>query len=228
MDTTRADQTFDTVTPARPRQQARDTYDDRRNHILRSATRVFAQMGYEKASMRMIARAADSSLAGLYHYFASKEQLLFVMQFRVFSSLLTNLREKLHGVETPADRLRVLVQEHVSYFAANMAELKVCSHELDSLSGEAYEQTRTIRREYFAIARSIIGELINAHPRTYPLDVHVATMTLFGTLNWLYRWFNPARGASPRTLATQITNQFLYGLNPAPTTDAPVPNDRET
>jgi hypothetical protein len=40
-------------------------------------------------------------------------------------------------------------------------------------------------------------------------------MSLFGTLNWLYRWWNPARGTSPRTMAAQITNQFLHGLNSA-------------
>ncbi|MHC5022875.1 MAG: TetR/AcrR family transcriptional regulator [Planctomycetota bacterium] len=214
MDSHRADQVFETE-PAVGR-GARDTYEERRNHILRSATLLFAQRGYAKASMRMIARGAGVSLAGLYHYYESKEQILFVMQCRVFSSLLTNLREKLYGVEDPAARLRVMIQEHIAYFAANMAELKVCSHELDSLGGDAYDQTRGIRREYYIVVRSIIGDIVEAHRPDFPLDLHVATMALFGTLNWLYRWWHPRGAGSPRTLATQIANQFLCGLSAAP------------
>jgi len=213
MDSHRADQVFETeLAPDRP---AGGKYEDRRDHILRAATGVFAQMGYEKASMRMIARAAGVSLAGLYHYFESKEQLLFVIQLRVFSSLLTNAREKLCGLEDPVDRLRVMVQEHVSYFAANMAELKVCSHELDSLGGDAYEQTRQIRRQYYALARAIIGDIVESDPPAYPMDLHVATMALFGTLNWLYRWWRPSRSGSPRVVALQVANQFVYGLKAA-------------
>jgi AcrR family transcriptional regulator len=211
---------FEIAEPVSPRERGRGNFEDRRNHILGAATRVFAKVGYEKASMRVIARAADVSLAGLYHYYESKEQLLFVMQFRVFSSLLTNVREKLHGVEDPTDRLRVLVHEHVSYFVAHMPELKVCSHELDSLGGEAYEKTRAIRRDYYAVARAIIEDLVRLHPPAWPVNIHVATMALFGTLNWLYRWFNAEGDGSSRTVATQITNQFLSGLGPAPATAA--------
>ena len=161
-----------------------------------------------------------------YTDYESKAQLLFVMQFRVFSSLLSNAREKLCGIEDPATRLRVMIHEHVSYFAANIAELKVCSHELDSLSGDAYDQTRQIRREYYTIARAIIGEIVGAGPPAYPLDPHVATMAMFGTLNWLYRWWRPGHDGSLRTVATQIADQLLYGLNPATVTHAVEADDQ--
>ena len=114
----------------------RRTYDERLNRILAAATGAIAQVGYDRASMRSIGKAAGVSLAGLYHYFENKEKMLFLIQFRTFSSLLNNLREKLHGVEDPAEQLRVMVRAHLGYFAANMDALKVCSHELDSLSGD--------------------------------------------------------------------------------------------
>ncbi|MCP3902254.1 MAG: TetR/AcrR family transcriptional regulator [Planctomycetes bacterium] len=221
MDWRKTDQAFDSEEPSAP--SGRGKFESRRNHILGAATHVFAQVGYEKASMRAIARAADLSLAGLYHYYESKEQILFVMQFRVFSSLLTNLREKLHGIEDPVERLRVMIHEHVSYFAAHMAELKVCSHELDSLGGEAYEETRAIRREYYAVSREIIENVVQLNPPAWPVNLHVATMALFGTLNWLYRWYSPDGDGSSRTVATQITNQFLSGLSPALAAEAAAP-----
>ena len=191
--------------------EGRESYDDRLNHILEAATDVIARDGYEKASMRAIAGAAGVSLAGLYHYFDSKERMLFLIEFRSFSSLLNNLREKLHGVDDPVEQLRVTVRAHVTYFASNMAALKVCSHELDSLTGPAYEETRRIRREYYEMARSIVARIVGTG-EAQELDARVATMSLFGTLNWLYRWYDPKKDRSPSGLANQISTQFLQGV----------------
>ncbi len=190
----------------------RVSYDERVNRILAAATDLIARVGYANASMRAVAKAADVSLAGLYHYFESKEKMLFLIQFRAFSSLLSNLRERLHGVTEPVEQLRVMVRAHVSYFAANMAALKVCSHELDSLSGEAFEETNKLRRDYYDLARGIVDRVLDAHSRAASVDRHVATMSLFGMLNWLYRWYAPKPGWSPMTVANQISSQFLSGV----------------
>lgn len=190
----------------------RRTYDERLNRILATATGAIARVGYERASMRSIAKAAGVSLAGLYHYFDNKEKMLFLIQFRSFSSLLNNLREKLHGVDDPAEQLRVMVRAHLGYFAANMDALKVCSHELDSLSGDAYEQTRRIRRDYFDLTRAIVDQIVETRGVYEGLNIHVSIMALFGTLNWLYRWYDPKRGPAVNAVANQIADQFLNGL----------------
>jgi len=193
--------------------ETRGSYNERADHVLEAATSVIAKLGYERASMREVAKAAEVSLAGLYHYFDSKEKMLFLIQFRTFSALVSGLREKLHGVGDPAEQLRVMVRAHVDHFAANMGALKACSHELDSLTGEAYEETERLRREYYDLARGIVGRLIDrSTPADHALDPHVATMCLFGMLNWLYRWYAPKRGCAPATVAQQISSQFLYGV----------------
>lgn len=206
---------FDKREPApagRNESETRKRYGQRLNRILEDATRVIAQVGYEKASMRTVAKAAGVSLSGMYHYFESKERMLFLIEFRCFNSLLNNLREKLHGLEDPVEQLRAMVRAQVEYFAANMAALKVCSHELDSLTGAAYEETREIRRAYYTLSRSVIERLLHTHHAGSAPDGHVATMSLFGTLNWLYRWYDPKRGPSPAALANQISEQFLNGV----------------
>lgn len=162
--------------------------------------------------MRAVARASGVSLSGLYHYVDSKEKMLFLIQFRTFTALLNNLREKIHGVNDPIEQLRILIRAHLEYFAANMDSLKVCSHEMDSLSGASYEETRGIRREYFRLSRNIIDRVLDAHAPGSNLDRHVAAMSLFGTLNWLYRWYDPKRGPSVSAVAGQIAQQCLGGL----------------
>lgn len=202
------------ITPPAPSvtSDGRATYDERLNQILASATATFARLGYEKASMREVAKAAGVSLAGLYHYFDGKEKILFLIQFRAFGSLLNSLREKLHGVDAPQMQLRAMIRAHLTYFAANMGELKVCSHELDSLSGDDYSEARKIRHKYYEITRDIIDRSLEAEGANGHIDRHIATMALFGTLNWLYRWYDPQRGPAVNTVAKQIADQFLYGL----------------
>ena len=200
------------ASPPRVSSEIREGYEQRLGHILAAACGAIARLGYERASMRAVAKAAGVSLAGLYHYFDSKEKMLFLIQFRTFSALHQNLLEKLHGVADAEEQLRVMIRAHVGYFAANMDALKVCSHELDMLGGPAYEETRNIRREYYALTRSIIERLLDAHAPGAPLNRHVLTMSLFGTLNWLYRWYDPVGGPSVATVSNQIASQFLHGI----------------
>lgn len=191
---------------------SRQNFDGKQRHILGAATGLIARVGYEKASMRAVAQAAGMSLAGLYHYFDCKETMLFLIQFRTFTSLLSTLRENLHGVEDPEEQLRVLVRAHVSYFAANMDALKVCSHELESLSGSSHEEIRHIRHDYYQLTRSVVDRLIETQDNGVHLDRYVATMSLFGMLNWLYRWYDPQRDRSPTLVANQLAGQFLHGM----------------
>jgi AcrR family transcriptional regulator len=204
--------------PAALNDRAPATYDQRLNRILEAATQLIAKVGYERASMRAVARITGVSLAGLYHYFPNKEHMLFLIQHRTFNALLNNIRERLLGVDDPAEQIRLMVRTHVGYFGANMAALKVCSHELDTLTGEAYEETLRIRREYYRLVRGMVERLLGE--RASELDPHLATMSLFGMLNWLYRWHDPKSGRSSASVANQLAAQFLNSLRP-PTATAP-------
>jgi len=211
----KTEQPFDTLVPEVPSHRdygSLDSYDERLNHLLEVATQIIAREGYHNASMRKVAKEAGVSLAGLYHYFESKEEMLFLIQFRSFSSLLSDLKEKLQGVDDPIAKLRLMVNGYVSFFSKHLLALKVCSHELDSLSGSKYETCRKIRHEYYLLAREIIDQILNRETLNSQTDRRIATMSLFGTMNWLYRWYNPQRDCAPKTLANQISDQYLSGL----------------
>src|SRR6516164_7906113 len=97
-------------------------YDQKLEHILRTAAQIFAEKSYHSTSMRDIARATGVSLAGLYHYCKSKEELLFLIQDHCFGRVLERLEARIKGVDDPLAKLQVLIDKHLSFFAANMAE----------------------------------------------------------------------------------------------------------
>jgi AcrR family transcriptional regulator len=160
--------------------------------------------------MRRIAAEARVSLAGIYHYVASKEEILYSIQLHTFDSLLRGLKSSLEGIVDPRERLGAAVHNHVRHFGENMNELKVCARELETLEGKAYDEVRDRRRAYFKAVHDLVREL---HPQPdAPLRSWLATANLFGMLNWFYQWYDPERTrVSLDDLAAQQTALFLDG-----------------
>ncbi|MBI4561994.1 MAG: helix-turn-helix transcriptional regulator, partial [Candidatus Rokubacteria bacterium] len=77
------------------------TIEDRYPTIIQAALEAFARRGYHQASIREIARAADLSLAGLYHYVRGKDELLFLVIDRSLDGLLAKLDAALAEAVTP-------------------------------------------------------------------------------------------------------------------------------
>lgn len=198
-------------------------YDQKLELILRSAARIFAEKSYHSTSMRDIARATGVSLAGLYHYCKSKEELLFLIQDHCFGRVLQRLEERLQGESDPIAKLRIFIDNHLSFFAANMAEMKVLSHEAESLGGDLHEHVSSRKRQYTRTARKILSEVQQTASSparrngqlkkgSRPVDTTVATYALFGMMNWIYNWYDPRGKLSVSQLVDNITRLFLSGF----------------
>lgn len=187
-------------------------YDKKLEHILRTSARIFAEKSYHSTSMRDISRATGVSLAGLYHYCRSKEELLFLIQDRCFGRVLDRLEERIKTVNDPFQKLRILIDNHLSFFVANMAEMKVLSHEAESLAGDLHKHVSTKKERYAKLARRILREIQEENGKSAGVDLTVATYALFGMMNWIYNWYDPAGKLSVRHLVDNITHLFLNGF----------------
>ncbi|HET7108543.1 MAG TPA: TetR/AcrR family transcriptional regulator [Candidatus Acidoferrum sp.] len=183
-------------------------------HILRIAAQVFAQRGFEGASMRDISRAAGVSLAGLYYYFENKQHLLYLIQSTTFTVVLENLRSRLQGVHEPAERLRLLVLNHIEYFLSHPNEMKVLSHEEEALGDPYSEKVQAIKRRYYALAREIFDS-IAAEGLAPGVHSRVAVLSLFGMMNWTYKWHKPGVDPDASELTAAIVGLFLHGIQAA-------------
>ena len=126
-----------------------DTRFDRRfSEILDYATEVFADKGYEGASMRDLSRLSGMSLAGLYYYFDSKEKLLYLIQKHTFTTIIDRLRQLLAESADPEERIRIFVHNHVEYALAKQKAMKVLSHEDDVLKNGHGAELAAIKREH--------------------------------------------------------------------------------
>ena len=191
-------------------------YDQKLELILRTSARIFAEKSYHSTSMRDIARETNVSLAGLYHYCKSKEELLFLIQDHCFGRVLERLEERIKEVRDPFEKLRVFIDNHLSFFAANMAEMKVLSHEAESLAGDLHKHVSTKKDRYAKLARKILREIQDQNGKRGSVDLTVATYALFGMMNWIYNWYDPCGKLSVNQLVDNITRLFLSGFLSSP------------
>jgi TetR/AcrR family transcriptional regulator, cholesterol catabolism regulator len=208
------------ATPVQPRAPEQDTRFDRRlSEILDYAAEVFAEKGYEGASMRDLSRLSGMSLAGLYYYFDSKEKLLYHIQKHTFTTIIDRLRERLAGSTDPQERIRIFVHNHVDYAIANQRAMKVLAHEDDVLKDGHGAELAAIKREYYRICVGLVEDLAKskASKRSEPVgaratSTRTAVMGLFGMMNWLYTWYKPRVDPSSNVIAQQMSEIFLRGL----------------
>jgi AcrR family transcriptional regulator len=188
-------------------------YDQKLEFILRTSARIFAEKGYHSTSMRDISRETKVSLAGLYHYCRSKDELLFLIQDNCFRHVLGEAKKRLQGVCDPIEKLRLFIENHLSFFAANMAEMKVLSHEAESLRGELGGRVASTKGQYTRLLRKILSEVHQTSgSKEKAIDLTVATYALFGMMNWIYNWYDPAGKLSVGELVENLTRLFLTGF----------------
>jgi AcrR family transcriptional regulator len=178
--------------------------------ILIPATEVFCEKGYEGASMRDLSRASGMSLAGLYYYFESKERLLFLIQKHTFTTIVQRLKSRLDGVSDPEQQIRVLILNHLEYFLAHPASMKVLTHEAEALKNGFASEVAAIKREYYRICVGLLDELKRV--RGLQFSTRIAVLSLFGMMNWIYTWHNSRIDADAEQLASEMGKIFLRGV----------------
>jgi AcrR family transcriptional regulator len=185
-------------------------YDRRLAEILSHATEVFCKKGYEGASMRDLSRESGMSLAGLYYYFESKERLLYLIQKHTFTTIVQKLKTRLQGVDDAEERIRIFILNHLEYFLANHAAMKVLSHEDEVLKNDFGSEVATIKRAYYRICVGLLDAL--KQERKLQFSTRIAVLSLFGMMNWIYTWHNPRVDADAETIAGEMGDVFLRGV----------------
>ena len=102
----------------------------------------------------------------------------------------------------------------MTFFTEHMSEMKVLSHEADSLTQERQESIDSLKKQYVTLLADLIGD---AQGEGAKADKRVAAYALFGMMNWIYTWYDPKGEIEPDQLAEQFSEVFLHGILTATT-----------
>lgn len=188
-----------------------DDHDDKRAAILIAAARLFADQGYGSASMGALAEACGISKANIYHYYASKEAILF----DILDTHLRGLRDRVAGIahdsDDPEAQLRAIVREILMAYQGADAEHEVQLKSLFLLPEARQDTLRGYQRDIVAEVRSRLERIAPslAADRTRGRAV---TMSVFAMLNWYYQWNTGAGAQARRDYAGLIVDLVLDGV----------------
>jgi AcrR family transcriptional regulator len=186
-------------------------YDEKLQRILKISAKIFAEKGFHRTSVRDISRATKMSLAGLYYYFRTKEELLYLIQERCFVTLLQRWERAASAEMDVRTRIRIFAENHLSFFCHNMHEMKVMAHEDESLTAEFQAKILILKRRYVKVIMDLIRELQDREERKF-IDLRVATFSLFGMMNWIYTWYQAKRDVPLPQLMEQMLRIYFFGV----------------
>jgi AcrR family transcriptional regulator len=189
-------------------------YDQKRLGILSRSAKLFAEHGYTGTSITMIADACGVSKALMYHYYSSKDAVLFDL-------LADHLQHLVAVVETAArsegdaeQRLFAIAAALLEAYRGADAEHQVQISSLKLLPPAQQDTLKALERQLVAIVSDALAEAI-PEAAAKPHLLKPLTMSLFGMLNWHYLWFREGKGITRETYAKMVTSLVVAGAEQA-------------
>lgn len=181
------------------RTQAAD-YDQRREAIVEQAAQLFARNGFNGSSVAELAVACATSKSLVYHYYPSKEDILYAVMSSHIDQLVGDVDEVLARADDDRSRFHTLIHAFMAHYVGAADRQKVLLNELDSL---APAQRATIVSKQRRIIEATQALLVALEPTLIgdPAKARVKTMLLFGMINWTHTWYDPAGPISPAQIA---------------------------
>lgn len=187
-------------------------YEEKRRQILKSAAKVFATEGFDRASMAQLARECGISKANIYHYYESKDAILFDILDDYLSGLKRRIcSEKLDGL-TPEARLRRVVSAILMAYEGQDFEHKVQMNALGALPDGQQDLLRGYQRDLVRFTADVVSACAPGLVADKAKRRGV-TMSIFGMLNWFHMWNGNATRKEREDYAALVCDLTLGGLH---------------
>lgn len=192
------------------------TLNATRQFLLDVAMKLFAEQGFSQTSVRQIVATAQVSKGALYHYFDSKDDMLF----GIYQPLLKMQRERLDAVVEselpPTEKLTQAASDVVVTSLQNIDAMAVFFQSAHLLGPDKRKQMRAERRSYHEQFRSIIEQGQQAGTFRRDLDADLVVHLFFGSVHHLFTWYRAEGVIEPDQIARTIAVLTLEGLLTAP------------
>ena len=192
----------------------RETVVDSRQEILRTASRLFQQRGYDATSMNDVAAALKLSKGGLYHHFQSKDEILFEIMNHAMEITQERVLNPVRSIAEPEDRLRALIRLHIEVvLSPRDREITVMLHENHPLPPALRKRINARKKDYIHFLEGLMAEVQNGQHQTgKKVSPRAAAFALLGMINWIYQWYKPEGELQAQNLIPQFTDLIFGGI----------------
>ncbi|MCA0906908.1 TetR/AcrR family transcriptional regulator [Ruegeria marisrubri] len=188
-------------------------HDQKRKQILKTAAKVFADQGFDRASMTLLAKECGISKANIYHYYDSKDAILY----DILETYLRELRDRICNVDlnglTSEQKLRKAVREILFAYQGADDEHRVQISGMSALTEEQQKLLRGYQLELVNFVRDILKELAPSAFNDDKDKLRGTTMSVFGMLNWYYMWNSGAGPKAREDYADLVSTLTVHGIH---------------
>ena len=180
--------------------------------LTQASVQLFADQGYSQTSVQQIVDAAGVTKGALYHYFKSKDDLLFGIYDRLLSLQLANLNAIVgRGLGAEAT-VRLVCEDVIVTSIDSLHEATVFFRSQDMLSPARQTQVKRRRREYNDAFEAILarGQAEGVFREDIPRPLLIANF--FSDAHYLSQWYSPGGQLSKEHVAGELTDLYLAGL----------------
>ena len=182
-----------------------------RKRVFDTAARLFAVKGYDGTSIRDLAQALGMQKSSLYHYFESKEDLLYQLVGEFMDEALV-YTESLHQEPLPPlEKLSAFIKYYTAFYAAEPYRLTILVNELDSLDPQRRKEVVDKERRYVRAIKAILDELQRAGLMR-DISPSVAVFAFFGMVHYTPKWYRIKGAVPPRELGRLFEEIFCRGV----------------
>ena len=192
------------------RTQAAD-YDERKLAIVVAAAALFASRGFNGASVADIAERCKTSKSLIYHYYESKEDILYDVMINHVRALEHAAADALAGSADAEQKLRDLTQLFMALYVGAADRHKVLLNDLDYVPKARRAEIVQVQRGLIESVRKLLVEIEPTLGKRNGASF-AAAMLFFGTINWTHTWFDPKGAISPEALADMAVDLTLGGI----------------
>jgi TetR/AcrR family transcriptional regulator, cholesterol catabolism regulator len=194
----------------------------RRAEILEFASELFARQGYQRTTLTDLARSADMAKATLFHYFTTKELILFELYTRAMDMALSRVAA-IPCAGDPAVELKQMLREHALLIMQNQPLFRVFFGEESGLDPQHHEKVRAQQADYVNRIADRVRSLQQEGRVAAGLHPRVAAQSMLGIGSWTYKWYENNGAIPAEDIAEFVADLALSGLLRSARLPAPHP-----
>ena len=190
----------------------------RRDVILGVAADLFARRGYRATSLSYLAATSGIAKPTLFHYFRSKQHILYELYSQTMDLALWRLGQVARAELDPAETLHRMLREHTLLILENRALFTILFDEEQELSPAQLRGIKRQQKQYIELMAEPLRQLQAGHRLRAGLAPKIAVQGLIGMASWVYRWYEADRPLGAGEIASMLADLALRGLLEIPPT----------
>ncbi|WNF35840.1 TetR/AcrR family transcriptional regulator [Bacillaceae bacterium IKA-2] len=180
--------------------------------ITEVALQLFEQKGYHAVTVDKIVKMSGTSKGTFYHYFKSKDELLYTIHDYFITYVLDKATEAYEQWETPTERINAIIKSFVMMFDVYRPHVTVFYQESLYLAPEYFDNIKNKRDQYKKMMFKVVEEGIEQGEFRKEMPVPIASMAIFGMINWTYKWYKTNGQYSVQEIGNIYADFVLHSI----------------